>query len=76
MTIDKFAMRQLVSGKTSLQLILDDVEAELTSLHKFHCALSPRGKRALKFYEGLATTLRKEIAKQAKMPTESKPRKL
>jgi hypothetical protein len=62
-------MRQLVKGKTSLQLILDDVESELTSLHKFFSQLSPRGKRALKFYEGLAVLLRKEIARQAKLPT-------
>ena len=71
MAIDKFAMRQLVSGKTSLQLILDDVESEVTSLHKMHCCLTPRGLRALEFYEKLAVTLRKEILRQAKLPAKN-----
>ena len=64
-----FLERQIRCNKPSLELLLSDVEEEIGSLHKLHCALPPHGRRALKFYERLAATLRKEIALGAKLPT-------
>lgn len=68
MGINNFTGRQLITGNTGLELILADCEKEFTSLHKMYCALSPRGRRALKFYEKLAKTVRDEIVRQSKLP--------